>query len=138
MGPALTTSGQLHDLIGLDVLAKHVLLVDLGQRAWLDSVSIRTGGGGESSKIPRMTRVDRSRGVVAWGLGLNRRGLASEGAPIARGQPIARTPAPRTDRAVGSIVTPLVWLRGSGRFPVRGLSRSPCEFLKYPPEVRMK
>ena len=37
-----------------------------------------------------------------------------------------------TGRAVGNIVTSLVWLRGSGRFPVREVSRSPCTPSEHP------
>ena len=37
-----------------------------------------------------------------------------------------------TGRAVGNIVTPLVWLGGSGRFPVREVSRSPCAPSEHP------
>jgi len=37
-----------------------------------------------------------------------------------------------TGRVVGNIVTSLVWLGGSGRFPVREVSRSPCAPSEHP------
>ena len=37
-----------------------------------------------------------------------------------------------TGCAVGNIVTSLVWLGGSGRFPVREVSRSPCAPSEHP------
>ena len=51
---------------------------------------------------------------------------------IPRGQPIARTTTQMTGCAVGNIMTSLVWLRGSDRFPVREVSQSPCTPSEHP------